>query len=213
MFHANDLAALAFNATAFAAYRLLQRRRARYDPSATLQSRQATMRAEWVAEVLRTGNGVLGVQTLRNALMGSIFFASNTMFLVIGTLGLTAQGHLAESWRSLDPASGLTPSASPSLALAKLLLLLLTLLVAFFCFVNAIRLFGHASIGIGVKSADAEGVTAQIDSAWGYQGLGVRCYYFAVPVLFWLFGPMWFVLAGIGALVLMTRLDTVPVRA
>lgn len=206
MLHATDLAALAFNALAFAAYRALQRRRARRDPGATLQSQQAGMRAEWIAEVLASGNGILGVQALRNALMGSVFFASNTMFLIIGTLGLTAQSHLAESWRMLDPAAG----NSPALALAKLLLLLLTLIVAFFCFVNAIRLFGHASISIGAKKAAPERVTAQVNGAWRYQGLGVRCYYFAVPILFWLFGPMWFVLAGLGAVALMHEFDRVP---
>ena len=209
MFHATDLAALAFNIVAFAAYRVRQRRRGRHDPGATLQSQQAAIRAEWIAEVLASGNGILGVQALRNAMMGSIFFASNTMFLVIGTLGLTAQSHLAESWRMLDPTAG----GSPSLALAKLLLLLLTLLVAFFAFVNAIRLFGHASISIGNKKGVPELVTAQVNTAWHYQGLGVRCYYFAVPVLFWLFGAIWFVVAGIGAVALMHQFDRHPVRS
>lgn len=206
MLHTTDLAALAFNALAFGAYRALQRRRGLHDPSATLQSQQAAVRAEWVAEVLSSGNGILGVQALRNAMMGSVFFASNTMFLVIGTLGLTAQAHLAESWRVLDPTAG----GSPSLAFAKLLLLLLTLLVAFFCFVNAIRVFGHASISIGTKKAAPERVISQVNSAWRYQGLGVRCYYFAVPVLFWLFGAIWFVLGGIGAVALMHEFDRAP---
>jgi uncharacterized membrane protein len=206
MFPGTDLAALAFIAAAFVAHRLLQRRRARRDPGATLQSQQAAIRAAWVAEILRSGNGILGVQTLRNALMGSIFFASNTIFLVLGTLTLTAQGHLAETWTLLDPGA----TRSPSFAQAKLLLLLLTLLAAFFCFVNAIRLFSHASIRIGAREEDPERVTAQIDAAWSYQGLGIRCYYFAAPILFWLFGALWFVLAGLGSIALMHRFDRVP---
>jgi uncharacterized membrane protein len=203
-----DLAALAFNTLAFVAYRAYQRRRARRDPGATLQSRQAGLRASWVAELLSSGNGILGVQTLRNAMMGAIFFASNTVFLVIGALTLTLQGHLAHTWNILT----LDPGASDPIARTKLLLLLVTLIVAFFCFINAIRLLAHASIGIGTKAADAAHTTAQIDSAWHYQGLGVRCYYFAVPVMLWLFGPLWFVLAGTASIALMHRFDSAPTR-
>jgi uncharacterized membrane protein len=203
MLPGTDLAAIVFIAVAFVAHRVFQRRRARLSPAATLQGQQAMIRALWVAEVLRSGNGILGVQTLRNALMVSIFLASNTMFLVLGTLTLTAQGRLAETWTLLDPGA----VRSAALAHAKLLLLLLTLLVAFFCFLNALRLFLHASVRIGTTAAAPEHVTDVIDVAWSYQGFGVRCYYFAVPLLFWLFGTLWLVLSGLGAIVLMHRFD------
>ncbi len=208
LFHISDLVALAFNALAFTGYRALQSRRARIEPGATLQSQQAGIRAEWVAQILNEGNGILGVQALRNAMMGTIFFASNTMFLVIGTLTLSAQGRLDAAWALFNPAG----TQSLPLTQAKLLLLLLTLLVAFFCFINAIRLFSHASISIGDKAQKADVVTAQIDAAWRHQGLGVRCYYFAAPVLFWLFGAPWFALAGIGSIALMHRFDSGPSR-
>lgn len=194
-----DAAALVFNAAAFAVYRAVQRARGRRNPGATLHSEQAAARAEWVAEIVSSGNGILGVQTLRNAIMGSVFFASNTMFLVIGTLSLTAQEPLTDVWARLNPGA----STSAPLAHAKLLLLLLSLLAAFFCFINAIRLFEHASVSIGSKRALPARVTMQVDAGWRYQGLGIRCYYFAAPILFWLFGPVWFVLGGLGAIGLM----------
>ena len=203
-----DVFALLFNIVVFAAYRVLHGRSGRRDPTNTIQSEQAMVRAEWVAEILSGGNGILGVQTLRNAIMGSVFFASNTMFLVMGTLSLTAQKQLGETWEWLNPGPG-NPSPAPVIQ-AKLLLLLLTLLVAFFCFLSAIRLFEHASVGIGCKTANPARVTAQIDAAWRYQGLGVRCYYFAAPILFWLFGAVWFVVAGIGAIWLMHVYDGMP---
>ena len=206
--YGTDLAALLFNVVAFVGYRVLQNRRGRLDPGATLQSQQAATRAEWVAEILRSGNGILGVQTLRNAMMGALFFASNTMFLVIGVLSLTAQQHLGAAWALLDPSE----TRSQSLTQAKLLLLLLTLLLAFFCFISGIRLFAHASVSIGNKASQAAAVTAQIDAAWRFQGLGVRCYYFAAPILFWLFGAIWFVLAGLCAVTLMHRFDSTPLR-
>jgi uncharacterized membrane protein len=205
--YAADVGALLFNVLAFVGYRLHQSRRARLEPVTTLQSQQAVVRAEWVAELLRSGNAILGVQTLRNAMMAALFFASNTMFLVIGTLTLTAQDHLGAVWAGLD-----TSSRTQSLTQTKLLLILLTLLFAFFCFTSAIRMFAHAGVSIGNAASQPEAVTAQIDTAWRYQGLGVRCYYFAAPMLFWLFGPLWFVIAAACAIAVMHAFDTAPVR-
>ena len=206
--HLADAGALLFHVTCFVAYRLLQRARARRDPQATLQAQQSAVRREWVAEVLRTGNGILGVQTLRNTMMATLFFASNTMFLVFGVLTLTAQTSFKESWAVLG-AFAATPS---EIAQFKLLTLLLTLLAAFFCFISAVRLFSHASVSIGTTSSSPARVTAQIDGAWSYQGLGVRCYYFAAPLLFWLFGTHWLVAADLGVVVLMQIFDNAPAR-
>jgi uncharacterized membrane protein len=203
-----DLAALLFNVTAFVGYLLMQRARARRAPGITLQSQQAALRAEWVEEILRTGNGILGIQTLRNAMMGAIFFASNTMFLVMGALSLTAQQHLSAAWAGLDPSG----TRSQSLTQVKLVLLLLTLLFGFFCFISAIRLFAHASVSIGYKASRPDAVTAQIAAGWSYQALGVRCYYFAAPIVFWLFGAIWFVLAGLCAIAVMHNYDTALTR-
>jgi len=203
-----DFAALLFHALAFVVYRRVQHWRGQRDPMATLQSQQAELRTRWVAEVLEANNGILGVQTLRNVMSGVLFFASNTTFLVIGTLTLTANRALRETWGLLD----LGGSRSAQLFQFKLLVLLFTLLVAFYCFIGAIRLFSHASLSIATKSASADVVRAQVDDAWRYQGLGVRCYYFAGPVLFWLFGALWFVLATLGVLVLMQAFDSAPTR-
>lgn len=206
--HAADLLGLLFHVGLFAGYRALQRGRASRDSAATLQSQQARIRAAWVAEVLNGKNGILGVQTIRNALMAALFFASNTMFLVIGTLTLIAQGRVAESWALLDP-QGMRPAP---LAHLKIVLLLFTLLAAFFCFLNAIRLFSHASVSIGAGADDADPITAQLDTAWRYQGLGVRCYYFGAPIMFWLFGAPWLMLASVAAIALMQLFDRVPAK-
>jgi uncharacterized membrane protein len=206
--HALDLVGLLFHISVFTGYRARQRARVLRDPKATLQSQQARIRAAWVAELIAGKNGILGVQTLRNALMAVLFFASNTMFLVLGTLTLIAQGQVGEGWALLDP-QGMRPAPFAHL---KIMLLLFTLLAAFFCFLNAIRLFSHASVSIGLASAEAEPITAQLDTAWRYQGLGVRCYYFGAPIMFWLFGVPWLMLASVGAVTLMQLFDRVPSR-
>jgi uncharacterized membrane protein len=207
--HSTDLLALLFHVGVFTGYRALQRRRGLRDPAATLQSQQAKVRSAWVSDQIANKNGILAVQTLRNALMAVLFFASNTMFLVIGTLTLMAQGQVGQSWATLDP-QGMRPAP---LAHLKIMVLLFILLAAFFCFLNAIRLFSHASVSVGASSADAEAITAQLDTAWRYQGLGVRCYYFGAPIMFWLFGAPWLALASLGAVALMHLFDRVPSRS
>jgi len=112
-----------------------------------------------------------------------------------------------DSFGLLDPGTG-----SPAVGQLKLLLLLLTLLAAFFCFISALRLFSHASVSIGTKNAVPERVTDQIDRAWRYHAVGVRWYYFAAPVLFWLFGAPFLVLADLGAPALMHTFDTASQR-
>jgi uncharacterized membrane protein len=199
---------LLFNLVVFTTYLWVQNRRIRNSPSATLQSEQIGVRAEWVKSIMAEGEPLLGIQTLRNAMMGSIFFASNTMFLVIGTLSLTAQRQLAETWSTTYVnAAGFSPAVR-----IKLIILLLILLAAFFCYINAIRLFEHASVSIGVRNGTPARVTLQINRAWWYQAMGIRCYYFAAPILFWLFGAVAFVLAGLASLALMRHFDNLPSR-
>lgn len=207
--HAIDLIGLIVHVGLFTGYRALQRGRALRDAGATLQSQQTRIRAAWVAELISGKNGILGVQTIRNALMAVLFFASNTTFMVIGTLTLIAQGQVGKSWAMLDP-QGMPPAP---LAHLKIILLLFTLLAAFFCFLNAIRLFSHASVSVGAGDSHAESITAHLETAWRYQGLGVRCYYFAAPIMFWLFGVPWLVLASVGAVALMQHFDRVPSRS
>jgi uncharacterized membrane protein len=142
-------------------------------------------------------------------MMSASFFASNAVFLLIAALTMSTQAHLSEAWGMLDPLG----ERSPALVQAKVLLLVLTLLVAFFCFISAIRLLAHASVSVGSKAATVSQVSAQIDAAWSYQGFGVRCYYFAAPILFWLFGTPWLVIADVGTLLLMYAFDSAPARA
>ena len=206
--HAADAGALIFHVVCFVVYRVWQIARARRDPRATLQGQQSVVRSAWVGEILRSGNGILGVQTLRNAMMATLFFASNTIFLVFGVLTVTAQANFKESWAVLETGALI----SSQIAQLKLLLLLVSLLGAFFCFISAVRLFSHASVSIGTKTSAPERVVAQIDSAWSYQGLGVRCYYFAAPLLCWLFGTHWLVVADLGVIALMHAFDNAPAR-
>ncbi len=200
--HATDATALLLHVASFVVYGLVHRRRALRDPSVTLQAQQRAVRRAWIDEVLSTHNGILGVQTLRNLTTATLFFASNSIFLVFGVLTLASQSGLREAFDILS-----VGEASPHLTQLNLALLLFTLRAAFFAFISAIRMFSHASVSIGLSGIEPKRVVAQIEAAWRYHALGIRSYYFAAPLLCWLFGTPWLVLADAAAIVLMHVFD------
>src|SRR3954471_16653064 len=121
------------------AYHAFLRLKLRNDPLYTIQAVNALTRAAWVETVMTAGNkDVLAVQTLRNSIMGATFLSSTAVLLIIGTLTLSGQGeHLTSTWHALN----IFGAVHADLWLTKLLALLLDLLVAFFSFAVAIRLF------------------------------------------------------------------------
>ena len=53
---------------------------------------------------------------------------------------------------------------------------------------------------------EARQVTVLMLQAGRYHMHGVRCYYYAFPLLFWLFGPLFFVGGSIALVALMLKL-------
>lgn len=98
----------------------------------------------------------------------------------------------------------------------KLLVILVNLFIAFFNFSYSIRLFSHVGFMINTPSADGNYgtsitfVSMQLNKAGSYFHIGMRAYYFLVPLIFWLFGPLLMVLATIFVVGLISRLERTP---
>ncbi|MFN7085482.1 MAG: DUF599 domain-containing protein [Burkholderiales bacterium] len=209
----NDLIGFALSAAILVAYHLFLRHRLKTDPAYTIQAVNATARLAWVESVMgREGHEVLAVQTLRNAIMGPTFLGSTAVVLMIGTLTLISQGDkLEHGWHALN----VIGAVQRELWLAKVLLLLLDFLIAFMCFAQAIRLFVHVGFMINVSAQDSrrnspQFVGAQLNRAGHYHWLGMRAYYLAVPLAFWLFGPHFMLAASIIEVVVLHHLDHAP---
>lgn len=205
-----DVIAVLISLLLIAAYYIFLHFRTKNDSSYTIQALLNSGRAAWVMRMMNDGkDSILGVQTLRNAIMGSTFFASTAVILIVGSLTLTAQGDkLADVWHALNP----TGQFDQGLWLFKLLLLLIDLLCAFILFAQSIRLLNHVGFMISVPSkVVAPAAVAQMLIHAGLQhSRGMRCYYFAVPMLFWLFGPVFLVLAICGLVMSLYYLDQAP---
>ena len=209
----NDLVGFISSAVLLVGYHLFLRHKLKTDPGYTIQAVNATARGAWVEFVMnKTGYEVLAIQTLRNGIMGPTFLGSTAVLLMIGSLTLTGQGDkLEHTWHALN----IFGAVKAELWLGKILLLLLDFLIAFMCFAQAIRLNIHVGYMINIPKEDPRRlpisfVASQLNRAGHYHWMGLRCFYFAAPLLFWLFGPHYMVGASIVIVSILYRLDRMP---
>ncbi len=197
----NDLTALFATMLIFVAYYMKLRRLTRQNATSVLSIVAAKARASWVSTLMTNDDtGILAVQTLRNSSMAASFFASTAVLLIIGVLTLSAQSvGLKESWHVLN----LIGSIRQEVWLLKLLSMLLLLFFAFFCFTNAIRILNIVGYMINARNLEGKAefapqlVSDELNRGGRYFSFGMRAYYFTIPLVCWLFGPLYMVSAAI----------------
>lgn len=160
----------------------------------------------WVRAMIAGNKDILAVQTLRNWTMASTFLASTAILIATGALNLAATGRRPTEVLALMDRLA---STDPVLWQAKLAVIGVDFLLAFFNFTLSIRYYNH--VGLMINTPDEAGyinpesVADILDrGAWHYT-FGMRAFYLAIPLALWLFGPVW--LAG-GTLFLLWALYT-----
>ncbi|MDI1246373.1 MAG: DUF599 domain-containing protein [Rhodoferax sp.] len=211
--HATDLLSFVASACMVLVYQHYLRWRTRRDPASSAQDVMLAARAAWVESVMRERRDILAVQTLRNSTMSASFMASTAVLLIIGVLTLSAQGDkLTGTWHALN----FLGHAGAEMWLFKLLIMLFDLLFAFFSFSMSVRIFHHIGYLINVPLSKSNAVEqirqvgAQFSRAGIYYRIGMRSYYFTVPLLFWLFGPLWLLAATMAMVFFLFHLDRAP---
>lgn len=210
----NDFFGAGLSVLLLVGYNVFLRLKLRSDPLYTMQAVNAVARAAWVETVMKaTNKDVLAVQTLRNSIMGATFLSSTAVLLVIGTLTLSGQGeNLGSTWHSLN----MFGATHAELWLTKLLVLLLDMLVAFFSFAQAIRLYHHVGYMINVpmtmkhRALSPQHVALHLNRAGSFYAIGMRAYYVSVPLVFWLFGPHFMLLSTVILIPILYYLDRTP---
>jgi len=211
---ANDIASFLVSVLLVVAYHIFLRYKIRHNPTYTVQAVNKIARTAWVETIMQNDkNAVLAVQTLRNSTMAATFLASTSVFMIIGVLTLSGQGDkLDATWHALN----MLGAINPMLWMTKLILLLLDLFVAFFSFSMAIRVFNHVGYMINVplslnhKMITPEHVATHLNRAGRFHSMGMRAYYFLVPLVFWLFGPHFMLVATVGLILVLYRIDRAP---
>jgi uncharacterized membrane protein len=210
----NDIVSFLVSVLLIATYHIFLRHKIKKDPSYTVQAVNRIARTAWVETIMGDEkNAVLAVQTLRNSTMAATFLASTSVLLIIGVLTLSEQGEKLEAhWHALN----MVGAINPMLWMVKLLLLLLDLFVAFFGFSMAIRIYNHVGFLINVpvrlnhKMITPAHVATHLNRAGHFYSMGMRAYYFLVPLVFWLFGPHFMLVSTIVLLLALYRIDRAP---
>lgn len=211
--HILDFICLCVSLGLFVGYNLFIGRKLKKNPLYTIQGVSETARREWADGVMRAGDGILAVQTLRNSTMVASFMASTSTLLALGVLSLSTQvGQVAETWHALN----LLGATGQSMLMIKILALMLDLFFAFFCFSSSIRLYNHVGFMINTCHSDVAQdtkisfVTAHLNSAAHQFHTGMRAFYFMVPLVLWVFGAV-FLLLGTAAMIAVVHvLDKTP---
>lgn len=162
-------------------------------PTKTIVGIHAINRRLWVHAMMEDTpkNGVLAVQTMRNNIMASTLLATTAITLssVIAVL-MTS--------RSNGKALGIVFGDKSQIGFSlKFFSILVCFLLAFLLNVQSIRYYSHASILINVpfkKMASpyltSEYVGRTVNRGGYFWSLGLRAFYFSLPLFLWIFGPI-----------------------
>lgn len=198
-----------------AAYQLYLYFSLRKDRNYTVQATNHEARARWVSYIMANGSkDILAVQTLRNSTMAATFLASTAILLIIGVLNLSQNmQHFADFVHHFNPGAEIDQHE----LLLKILMLLVDLFCSFFCFTLAIRTYNHVGFLINSSFADASSLTPKyvsimLNRGGTYYSLGMRSYYLSIPLVFWLFGPGYMLLASGVLVILLYHVDRSPVH-
>jgi uncharacterized membrane protein len=209
-----NVMAFILSATLILIYYGYLRTRLRNNPSYTIQAVNARARASWVEYIMKGGGGtdVLAVQTLRNSTMAATFLASTAILLMMGVLNLVLNdtGGAAAILETVHQ-----HAEQGDLATLKLLPLLVDFFWAFFCFSLAVRLYNHVGYLINAHETGSSPhtpafVARLLNRSGRYYSLGMRAYYFSVPLVFWQFGPWYLIGGAIGLVVVLYTVDVTP---
>lgn len=169
-------------------------------PSRTFIGVNAINRRFWVCAMMEDASkyGVLAVQTLRNNIMASTLLAS--MAIMLSSLIALLMSNITSTKSAGKFILGDKSEMGFSI---KFFSILVCFLVAFLFNVQSIRYYSHASILINVphkkmthnhprhsRYLTPEYVGRTVNRGSYFWSLGLRAFYFSLPLFLWIFGPI-----------------------
>lgn len=190
-------------------YHLYLYRRICKHPLSTSQGLATRTRTLWVKSIILEGKNILAIQTLRNWTMAATFLASTAILVSLGIFNLSLT---AEKQGELSLLLGPFASSHPGLWIGKLILLGANFLFAFFNFILAVRYYNHTGFMINLPTDADTGISVEdvieiLDRGGTHYTLGMRSYYLTLPLILWLFGPLWLLAGTLLLIIVLNRLD------
>lgn len=182
------ISGLAF-ASVFLGYNLSYFRYAGRYPERTQKGRHNIYRQYWIENVLKKGKGMTAVQQIRNMTTVTTFLASSTLIFLGVVVSYTRSFPLQQDYADY-----------------KLYALIGIIALSFFNFLFTLRTCNEITILIESspsKIEELEGIpavqylTKKINQAFMLHTLGMRCLYYSIPLFFWFYNPVIFVIITI----------------
>jgi uncharacterized membrane protein len=168
----------------------------------------------WAANIIEKGKDILAVQSLRNWTMASTLLASTAILIALGVIN-----HLVNNYE-LDEVTQLivfNRMDKESWLLLKLILLTFIFFTAFLNFSLSLRSYARVGFMLGtpvdsLPMINAAGASKTLIRGARNYTLGMRGYYLAIPVIFWLFGELFFLIGAAGLIIFLYRVDVLGAR-
>lgn len=199
-----DVLALAYFLCLWGGYARYAKYRAKKGADASLSRSLRRHREAWARRLLNRDMRMTDASLLASQERVVGFFASTTLLLMAAVLtALTTSDQIAELTSHIPFAQQQTNAQIE----AKLALLLVILIYAFFKVTWSLRQYGFAAVVMGGAPDTGEEITAQqrdafvcnlaklMDSAGHDNNSGLRAYYFSLSVICWLSGIIPFLVA------------------
>lgn len=152
------------------------------------------VRLRWMRAFLARDNRIPDTQLLGHIIHSTTFFASTTMLLIAGMIGVISQAERA--YQAVQQLAIAAPSGLDVFEL-KLLALIAVLASGFMRFSWAIRqlnytvsLMGAAPLAEDATPADASVLDAVLEQAVRSVNAGLRTFHFALALICWVAGPL-----------------------
>jgi len=200
-FYTLDWVGLVLFVTGLIGYRLFLATMLRRCPERLFLGKLQAYRNAWIAALSGGKDCIVVVQTLRNTIMSASFLASTSVVLIMGAFNLVPHLHALEKVIKIIDIFG---SPDPDLEVMKILLMIIILSYSFLNFTWYIREANYLSFMLNVpkekldeiEGGDSIALLSRLFLAAGINfSLGMRGYYFLIPLFMWLFSPVMMIIA------------------
>jgi uncharacterized membrane protein len=205
-----EVSALLFFLVSWMGYSFYSSRANRHENS--LLALTNRYRLQWMHQMLKRDNRMIDATMVGNLMRSITFFASTTIFFVLGLMTMLGyHDHAAEIISAI-------PFAKPTTSLmfeVKIFLLVIIFIYAFFKYTWSLRQYNFACIFLVAAPAHNERLGEHdliasrgaylVESAAEHFNNGLRAYYFGLAALAWFLHPKLFVAATVWVIMVTYR--------
>ncbi|KAL4326350.1 hypothetical protein GQ457_11G016280 [Hibiscus cannabinus] len=181
-------------------------------PLTTVIGTNATGRRFWVTAIIKDNDkkNILAVQTLRNTIMGSTLMATTSILLCAGLAAV-----ISSTYSVKKPLNNSVFGAHGEFMVAiKYVTILSVFLFSFLCHTLSIRFINQVNILINTPQDPVfvigpDYVSELLERGFLLNTVGNRLFYAALPLLLWIFGPVFVFMCSVIVVTLLYNLDFV----